>query len=356
MDEFNRKRKEHFYTVEYIKNETKDLVDFFKENGNRKIKKKYAFRLKVIAILLTVSNAFGIVLANAEAKKLDNSKDLVNTVIASDNDVTEVINEDEIIEVIDIPDIIDTPLINIKMPGEIEEFKSSYTRDNITINNLENDEIIRTYAGIFEFDYELVRNIITPLLENDQTKVNNDNRRRILEILIDIYYNTENYGYTRNDLRSNIEFETELVPEEQLVIFSDIFDVNPYDALGIMTCEWGHPYSRNENMNNIFGWYGTENTPNKTVSMIISIAGLSNNYGLTRENNRDRLINMASTYCPPNTDFWISVVLESSGYARNYGIFYDYDDSSNFIFNNETEEDYINNGNSISRRSNARTL
>ena len=294
----------------YIKDNTSSKID-----KRRKISNRYSFNLKIVSVVLSASNLFGLVM-------------LPNKVIKRDNNY----------------------------PVEIETVDIARScRDNLsTLATDSNNDIIERWSNVFELDPTLVKGIIygkTNFLTDDSILneyydgYNEDGNftRAIICFVRDIYSNSEDYGYKSSEIKSNIDFETNLTPEEQVVILSDIFDVNPYLAEAIMLCEWGHPGNRNKDTKNVFGWSGSSKTPNRTVSMIIAISGLNTSYGVTRNSGKDKIDSMASTYCPPNSDNWKSMVKYNYQILKEKGIFNDYNDTSDFALMNFTYEEYKEN-------------
>ena len=295
----------------YIKENTSNKID-----KKRKLSNKYNFDIKIVSVLLASSNLFGFVM-------------VPDKVIKNENYPIKIVTEDY----------------------------GRKFRDNLsTLPTDSNDDIITRWSNVFELDDKIVKDIIydkTNNLTNDEVlndyydgyTDDNNYTRAIINFVRDIYSNPEDYGYTSSEIESDIDFETVLTPEEQVVILSDIFDVNPFIAEAIMICEWGHPNTRNPETYNVFGWSGASNTPNRTVSMIYAISGLNTSYDVTKYSDEDKIDSMATTYCPPNADNWRSMVRYNYALLRDNGIFNDYseDDIEDFSLMNFTYYDYVDN-------------
>ncbi len=296
--------------TKYIKDNTSNKID-----SKRTISNKYKFDIKIVSILLATSNLFGLVMVPNKVVK--NEKAPVKLVTLDDT--------------------------------------SREYRDNLsTLPSDSNDDIIARWANVFELDPEIVKDIIytkTNYLVDEEVlneyydgyDEDHNFTRAIICFVKDIYSNPGDYGYKATEIKSNIDFETPLTPEEQVVILSDIFDVNPFIAESIMIVEWGHPYNRNKDTKNVFGWSGATKTPNRTVSMVIAISGLNTTYGITKESTKSDIDSMASTYCPPNADNWKSMVKYNYDLLADNGIFNDYSDTSDFAIMNFTYDEYEEN-------------
>lgn len=294
----------------YIEDNTSKKID-----KNRKLSNKYKFDLKIVSILLASTQLFGFVIVPDKVTIKKSSPVVIETV----------------------------------------DLRRKY-RDNLsTLETDTNNDIIERWAKVYELDPSIVKAIIyskTKFLSSEEVlneyyegyTEDGNFTRAIICFIRDIYENPDNYGLTSSDIKSNIDFETELTPEEQVVILCDIFDVNPFVAEAIMLCEWGHPGNRNKDTKNVFGWSGANKTPNRTVSMIMAISGLNTNYGITKESGKDEIDDMASTYCPPNTANWKSMVKYNYDYLKEDGIFSDYKNYDDFSIMNFTYDEYVENG------------
>lgn len=346
---------EHNNTINYIDNNTLTLKEFWDKYKHRKFKRKYAIGIKIISVFLIASELFGIVLVG---KKLKTIK--LDTITETKSIEIEKAYESNI----SIPTPTSTPIPTstpTPTPTPTPVIIDDNARDNLSLPvEATPEDIINRYSKVFELNSDIVKDIIndkTNYLTDDEALSefypdyleNGNMTAAIINYIRDISFHPEDYGYSSNEINSGVDFETDLTPEEQLVILCDIYEVNPYSALGIMIAEWGHPGNRNENTYNVFSWDGASHKQNRTVAMIVGIYGLKSKYHLDVDTGRDEIINMASIYCPPNADNWASMVNYNASLARDNGIFFDYSDSSieEFALPNYTYDEYVDNGYNI---------
>ena len=357
MDKIEKRKTEHNNTINYIDDNTLTLKEFWDKYKHRKFKKKYAIGIKIISVFLIASELFGIVLVG---KKLQTIK--MDTITETKNIDIDKVYGSNIYANIETSTPTPTPIpTSTPTPTPTPVVIDDTGRDNLSLPvEASPEDIINRYSKVFELDSDIVKDIInerTNNLTDDEALsefypdyIENGNMTAaIINYIRNISSHPEDYGYSDDEIRSGVDFETDLTPEEQLVIICDIYEVNPYSALGIMIAEWGHPGNRNNSTYNVFSWDGAWNKQNRTVAMIIAVYGLKEKYHLDVDTGSNEINSMASIYCPPNASNWASMVNYNASLAKDNGIFFDYSDSEieEFALPNYTYDEYVDNGYNI---------
>lgn len=198
-------------------------------------------------------------------------------------------------------------------------YNNEYTNDmdsTETINNF-----ISYYAHVFQVKEEIVRSELLKEIEqlssvewNCFHKINDKNydsvELAILELTKDIYYNPNNYNYTKEEITSEQEYTVSLSPEEMVAKYSKIYGINKEVALSIVYTECGaqvNSYNYLHN-NNPAGLGPHMHFLNKEVGMIYFISLLKNSYQCEADSDENFLNRIASTYCEI-PDHWLSLSL-----------------------------------------------
>lgn len=196
---------------------------------------------------------------------------------------------------------------------------NSYVSDNNTQN--EKDNLISYYAHVFQIKEEIVKDELLKETENLSSYTWNHFHRindtdydstelAILELTKDIYYNPENYNYTKEEVTSEYEYTVSLSPEEMVAKYSKVYGINKEVALSIVYTECGAQVNSYNylNNNNPAGLGPHMHFLNKEVGMIYFISLLKNNYQCEADSDENFLSRIASTYCEI-PDHWLSLSL-----------------------------------------------
>ena len=331
------------------KNTPKDTLLYIKdilEGLNKKLKnsRNKEDRKKILASLLVISS---LVTGGAV---INNSKD------------AEAATNDQIIEVeipveIDIPEPTIGPVINVE---NIQEEVIENARNNIGEPETVEDAI-KLYTDIFEVREDLISPIVMDAINENQNfyedyTLGNTTYPNLHEAIffkvLDIVYNPGKYDYNTEELKSNIDWDTELKAEELTYIFSEYFDINPFFAMSIEYTECGGNMDSYDWLyNNNPAGIGPHNKfRNKATGVIYLCYLLRNTYNIGISSGIDELNNMASTYCTSGTDTWIRLTngfyneLTANGYLYKRT-----DDDIPFIIEDMTYDEYISNTTGLSK-------
>ena len=333
-------------TLIYIKDILTGIEKKLKNTNNKDERKK------ILASLLIISS---MISGSAFALNKNNKVD------ATENNIVEL---DIPIE-IDIPE----PTVNVMPSINIEEIvnnNSIETNEEINErNNIVNpttvDEAIELYSNIFEVDSSITGEIVYYQINENSDDFYNNNilngvqyenmYEAVFFTILDIVYHPSKYNLNGESIRTYNTFETELTAEELTYIFSEYFNINPFFAMSIEYTECGNDMSSYDwiNNNNPAGIGPHNHFRNKATGVIYLCYLLNNTYGIDKESGIDELNNMASTYCTSGTDNWINLTNQMYNQITENGYLYKRrNDDTNFVIDNITYEEYLNQNNSMS--------
>ena len=191
--------------------------------------------------------------------------------------------------------------------------ETTYTEKN-TINDLNQVSApLLKYCTIFNLDYNKVYPLLVQYSLSD-TNVNGiqygSSEEAILSFVYDIYFNSKQYGISRNDIInpiSNYEMTSSL--EETILRYSNLLGIDYEIALSISYAECGveadsHNYLVN---NNPAGIGPHMKFANKEVGIIYYCFMLKNKYNLTPKNDENFFGKVANIYCKENPKHWINL-------------------------------------------------
>ncbi|MBR4351311.1 MAG: hypothetical protein IKP98_03730 [Bacilli bacterium] len=334
------------------KNTPKDICIYTKDILNGLIKKLNSTsdkesRQKIFASLLALSTFIsgGVLIA---AKKADEVKPEEN-----------------------IPQILELPIEDLEIeqtnptPFIVErEISPTYAEPKYTIESRNNigvpedvDSAIKLYTDIFEVKKGIVDPIVYDKIYNnpnfysdftlDGTRYPNMHEAIFFTVL-DIVYHPGKYGYNNEELRSYVDWETDLTAEEMTYIFSEYFDINPFFVQSIEYTECGTKMNSNDYLekNNPAG-IGPHNTfRNKATGIIYLCYILSENYNITRDSGLEDLQRISGMYCTDGTETWRNNSKEFYTKLTENGFLYmRRNDDINFVIDDITYNDYINSNN-----------
>ena len=320
-------------TLYYLKDILEGISKRLKNTKNKEERKKVLASLLIITSLITGG-----------------------TIINNKSKDAEAATNDQIIEVeipveIDVPEPTIGPVVN---SNNIQEEVVINARNNIGEPETVEDAI-KLYTDIFEVKEDLVSPIVMNAInENpnfyedytlDGTTYPNLHEAIFFKVL-DIVYNPGKYDYNTEELKSNIDWDTELKAEELTYIFSEYFDINPFFAMSIEYTECGgNMDSYDWTYNNNPAGIGPHNKfRNKATGVIYLCYLLKNSYNIDINSGINELNNMASTYCTSGTDTWIRLTNGFYNELTENGYLYKrQNDDTSFIINDMTYNQYISN-------------
>jgi hypothetical protein len=304
------------------KNTPRDTIIYLRDILNG-IKKKLndtddkETRKKIIATLLSLSTIIGsgAIIASKNAYDDTNESNTIEIDIPIDDlelEHTEMTNPTPYIaETTAYPTITESSEYIVPTESIEEQIVS---RNNIGTPETV-DEAIKIYTDIFEVKKGLVEPLVyekiyrNPDFYSDYTLDGTSYpnlHEAIFFSVLDIVYNPGKYGYNNEELKSNIDWETDLTAEEMTFIFSEYFDVNPFFAQSIEYTECGsrmdsYDYLYNNNPAGI----GPHNKfRNKATGIIYLLYILSENYNIGKDSGIEDLNRISSYYCTEGTDTW----------------------------------------------------
>ncbi|MBR4830598.1 MAG: hypothetical protein IKZ96_02390 [Bacilli bacterium] len=221
------------------------------------------------------------------------------------------------------------------------------------------DDAIELYSSIFEVKKSIIDPIIYEKIYNNPNFYNDytlngvsypNMHEAIFFQVLDIVYHPGKYGYNNEELRSYIDWETDLSAEEMTFIFSDYFDINPFFAQAIEYTECGTGMNSSDYLdkNNPAG-IGPHNTfRNKATGIIYLCYILSENYNITRDSGLEDLQRISSMYCTDGTDTWRNNSKEFYTKLIENGFLYmRRNDDIKYVIDNVTYEQYLNGNKTI---------
>lgn len=313
-------------------------------------------------ILEGISKKLKTATTKEERKKIMSSLLIISslitggTIIAHKTKASEELPNEQIIEIpidIDINVEPTIPTITNISNLQVEEEPIINERNNIGEPTTVEDAI-KLYSDIFEVQEGLVSPIVMNLINENPNFYSNytignttypNLHEAIFFTVLDIVYNPSKYNYTSEELKSNVDWDTELTAEELTYIFSEYFDINPFFALSIEYTECGSDMSSQDWIqNNNPAGIGPHNVfRNKATGIIYLCYLLHNTYHIEINSGINELNNMASTYCTSQTGNWISLTNEFYNELTQHGYLNRRrNDNTNFIIDNINYDDYIN--------------
>ena len=180
-----------------------------------------------------------------------------------------------------------------------------------TVRNYDDDfdntsDIISYYSRVFGIREEYIYDMFE-YQTNDYNNIEYNNiEAQIINIVREIYYNYNDYGYQPDNFKTNTEYCPTKSPEELIEKYSDIFNINKNIALAICYNECGIDInSKNfRNNNNPAGIGPHKYFENYEIGIIYYILMLKNDYNCTIDSDTDFLSTIARTYCPDTPEMW----------------------------------------------------
>lgn len=131
----------------------------------------------------------------------------------------------------------------------------------------------------------------------------------ILEVIKDIHDNPKHYGYTKEEIVLNYNYESLKSPEMMVEEYARIYNIPSEIPLAIMYSECGkemnsHNYLVN---NNPAGLGPHMRFENKEVGIIYFINLLKTKYGCNNNSTNEFFNKVAKTYCKDNPSHWVSM-------------------------------------------------
>ena len=329
----------------------KDILNGIVKTLNNKDDKES--KRKAIACLLALSTFLSSGLFVA-AKAMNNGKD-------SKEEIPVPIELELPVEDLEIEQTNPTPFIVERETEYVNPTETAKESRN-NIGEPENvDDAIKLYSSIFEVKKGVIDPIIYEKIYNnpnfyedftiDGVSYPNLHEAIFFQVL-DIVYHPGKYGYNNEELRSYIDWETDLSAEEMTAIFSEYFDVNQFFVQAIEYTECGTGMNSTDYLerNNPAG-IGPHNTfRNKATGIIYLCYILSENYNITKESGLDDLLRISGKYCTDGTENWINNSSEFYNTLTEKGFLYmRRNDDIDYVVENITYQDYLNGKNVITK-------
>lgn len=223
------------------------------------------------------------------------------------------------------------------------------------------DSAIKLYTDIFEVKKSIIEPIVYEKIYNNPDFYNDftlDNvsypnmHEAIFFQVLDIVYHPGKYGYNNEELRSYVDWETDLTAEEMTFIFAEYFDINPFFAEAIEYTECGTKMNSTDYLerNNPAG-IGPHNTfRNKATGIIYLCYILSENYNITKDSGLEDLQRISGMYCTDGTENWKNNSREFYNTLTEKGFLYmRRNDDTNFVIDNVTLDQYLNGSTTIKK-------
>jgi len=201
--------------------------------------------------------------------------------------------------------------------------------EGVTIDEVSEDAeeinttyLINYYSRVFNLNEELVYNYISDATQSFtlmtwedynviKAKSYDSKELSILMTIRDMYYNPEDYGFTKEELKNDVTYEVGLEPEEMVEKYCELFNINKNIALAIVYTECGTQVdSYNYRVNNNPAGLGPHmKFENKEIGIIYFVNLLKESYGCTLESDTEFLKKIAKTYSGNETSHWLSLSL-----------------------------------------------
>lgn len=326
----------------------KDILNGIVKTLNNKDDKES--KRKAIACLLALSTflSSGVLVA---AKAMNNGK--------NNEDIPAPIELELPVDDIEFEQTNPTPFI-VERETTIEAPTEYTVKSRNNIGEPDNvDDAIKLYSNIFEVKKGVIDPIIYEKIYNnpnfyedytiDGVTYPNLHEAIFFQVL-DIVYHPGKYGYNNEELRSYIDWETDLSAEEMTFIFSEYFDINPFLAQAIEYTECGTGMNSSDYLekNNPAG-IGPHNTfRNKATGIIYLCYILSENYNITKSSDKEDLYRIAGKYCTDGTENWINNSTEFYDTTTQNGLLYmRRNDNVDYVIDNITYEQYMQGNNHV---------
>ena len=334
------------------KNTPKDICIYTKDILNGLIKKLNSTsdkesRQKIFASLLALSTFIsgGAIMAAKKADEINNEQNIPQIIELPIEDL-------EIEQTNPTPFIVEREV----SPTYAEPEYTTESRNNIGVPE-DVDSAIKLYTDIFEVRKGLIEPIIYDKIYNNPNFYNDftldgttypNMHEAIFFTVLDVVYSPGKYGYNNDELRSYIDWETDLTAEEMTFIFSEYFDVNPFFVQSIEYTECGTKMNSIDYLekNNPAG-IGPHNTfRNKATGIIYLCYKLSESYNITKDSGLEDLQRISGIYCTDGTENWINNSREFYTKLTENGFLYmRRNDDTNFVIDNITYDQYMNRNN-----------
>ena len=201
-----------------------------------------------------------------------------------------------------------------------------------------NDEMIAFYSKVFMTDYEITRNKVNEIINQDEDAfevlyiLNNVNysskEEAIFKTVENIANNPKKYNLNSKTLFTSKYELGEFKPEELIYKFSTILGVNPNIALAIAYCECGYKlnsyiFINKHNIGGMRGNGGFTTFKSEAYGIYKFVKMLKSGYKVNTDSGTDKIRSMAARYCG-GSEHWISVVtnyyntLNSKGFEHYY--------------------------------------
>lgn len=213
---------------------------------------------------------------------------------------------------------------------DVDELKDDYSflyEENI-------EGYINHYADVYEINREVVYNKIAELTNDFKDypwthlfMINGvsykNTEQAILYTVRDIYRNPSNYNLESEDLKRDVEYETDTYCEDLVLKYCDLLDVNKEVAMAICYAECGsnlnsYNYINNHNPAGIGPYNYYKNIEHGVIEYIFL---LKNGYGCTLDTNSSFFYTMGPIYCTEGYENWISM---TNSYYNNLLVDYYY--------------------------------
>ena len=204
------------------------------------------------------------------------------------------------------------PIHNVRA-DEVVTYEATTENTNVLAD-------VNHYARVYNLKPELVTDIIKNGTYNFGEvawgqynmigyKLYENKHQALLDVIKDIHDNPKHYGYTKEDITSEYNYESLKSPEAMVIEYSNIYNIPSEIPLSIMYSECGkemnsHNYLVNNNPAGIGPHMRFEN---KEAGIIYFINLLKNKYGCTNESTNEFFNRVAKTYCKDNPSHWVSM-------------------------------------------------
>ena len=326
----------------YLKDISNGLIKEYRKTSTKtQVKTKIAACLMAINILLTGYFAMTKRDSKADTTPLEVEIPMEELDIDLKTDVGPVLS------------YYDNPVVEVQIPT------ASLSKESIEAPTTI-ESAIKLYTDIFEVKTDIVGPLVLDKINNSPdfyTENTIDNVRypnmheAIFFTVLDIVYNPGKYGYNNEELKSNIDFETDLSAEELTFIFSEYFDINPFFAQAIEYTECGSKMNSYDYLfNNNPAGIGPHNKfRNKATGVIYLCYLLSDKYNITIDSGIEDLDRISSYYCTSGTENWKRLTNEFYTELTTEGILSKADNNENYVIDNMTYQDYLRSKNIVTR-------
>ena len=177
--------------------------------------------------------------------------------------------------------------------------------------------ILMYYCNVFNLDYNQVSNLLlnhslligSPSINVIDGVPYESTEVAILTFIYNVYFNSKQYGVSRNEITNGQNYEMHTTLEECLDKYCKLLHINSDIALSIAYAECGSAMDSYNYLarNNPAGIGPHMHFANKEVGIIYYAFLLRDSYGLTNESGPEFFDRIAGTYNKVNTNHWISM-------------------------------------------------